>query len=428
MVRQRAAANPFSSPAGSPSKRSRNALSTSELASPSRTNASFVSSSAVFRTPQHSDAVPVSTILSHVEIVSPSSLPDPSNPIISASQQSPTPTFLCRRVYDVKPVPGASFWGEIEWDEHREKAVGWYESTMEIVERREGTRERDVAQDGWDVEAVMEDSESESENEEERVRRHRRAEKARATKERKAKEREERRAAQGAMSESDASSDDQDDDDAFVSCAIPLTLCQLVDHPLPQNDRDSASSDSDSDSHGDDSDEGSASDDDRASRTSTKRKPLRERQPTASSTVRKAAATRAKRSGPATSAATGRAAKRRKFASSGKASSGPSSHNALPPLIQSVHLASLTPFERAKALLHVSATPESLPCREDQREQIRQFIGDAVLGRSGGCLYVHGVPGTGKTATVHSVVRELQNDEVRGGHAFQRQTFFADWC
>ena len=28
---------------------------------------------------------------------------------------------------------------------------------------------------------------------------------------------------------------------------------------------------------------------------------------------------------------------------------------------------------------------------------------------------IHGVPGTGKTATVHSVVRELQNDTVSSG-------------
>ncbi|BGO89446.1 hypothetical protein NBRC10512_006633 [Rhodotorula toruloides] len=398
VVRQRAAANPFSSPAGSPSKRSRDAGSTSAVSSPSRTNSAFVSSSAVFRTPQHSDPIPVSTILSHAEIFSPSSLPDPSNPTITASQQSPIPTFLCRRVYDVKPIPGASFWGEIDWDEHRLKAVEWYESTMGMVERKEGGREKDVAQDGWDVEAVMEDSESESEDEEERKRRRKRAEKARATRERKEKEREERRAASGAVSESEGSSDEEDEEDAF-------------------KDRDSSSSDSESGTAGDESEDGSASEDESASRTPTKRKPLRERQASAASSSRKTAATRLKRTRPATSAATGRAAKRRKFASSGKTSSD-SAHNALPPLLQSAHLASLTPFERAKALLHVSATPESLPCREDQREQIRQFIGDAVLGRSGGCLYVHGVPGTGKTATVHSVVRELQNDEDMDGFAF----------
>ncbi|BGP22671.1 origin recognition complex subunit 1 [Rhodotorula toruloides] len=395
VVRQRAAANPFSSPSGSPSKHSRMTGSTSAVPSPSRTNPSFVSSSAVFRTPQHSDPVPVSTILSHAEIFSPSSLPDTT---ITASQQSPIPTFLCRRVYDVKPIPGASFWGEIEWDEHRMKAVEWYESTMGMVERKEGGREREVAQDGWDVEAVLEESESESEDQQERERRRRRAEKARATRKRTEKTREERGAQHGAASESEASSDEEDEEGAF-------------------NDRDSASSDSDTGLEGDESDDGSASDLDRVSRTPTKRKPLHERQPSAASSSRKTAATRAKRTRPATSAATGRAAKRRKFASFGKSSSD-ASHNALPPLLESARLASFTPFERAKALLHVSATPESLPCREDQREQIRQFIGDAVLGRSGGCLYIHGVPGTGKTATVHSVVRELQNDEDMDAFSF----------
>lgn len=34
-------------------------------------------------------------------------------------------------------------------------------------------------------------------------------------------------------------------------------------------------------------------------------------------------------------------------------------------------------------------------------------------------LDIHGVPGTGKTATVHSVVRDLQQDEVRFSFRFQ---------
>ncbi|ORY37703.1 P-loop containing nucleoside triphosphate hydrolase protein, partial [Leucosporidium creatinivorum] len=68
------------------------------------------------------------------------------------------------------------------------------------------------------------------------------------------------------------------------------------------------------------------------------------------------------------------------------------------------------PFSQAQALLHVSATPEFLPCREKQREEISGILGDGIISGSGTCLYIHGVPGTGKTATVHSVVRELQKD------------------
>mgnify|MGYP001567010366 CR=1 FL=1 len=46
----------------------------------------------------------------------------------------------------------------------------------------------------------------------------------------------------------------------------------------------------------------------------------------------------------------------------------------------------LCKFERAKALLHVSATPERLPRREEEREKIRTLLGDAILGQTGTCL------------------------------------------
>lgn len=167
ILRQRATANPFSSPAASPTKRSRNDVIT---ASPARARsvmgsaASQLSAAALFRTPQHSDPVPVSAIVSHAEVFSPSSLPDPTNPVITAQQQRPIPTFLCRAVYDVKPIPGASFWGDLNWDEHRQVAVQWYHRTMDA---KEVTR----AVDGWDVEAFMEESEEEdSEDERERKR------------------------------------------------------------------------------------------------------------------------------------------------------------------------------------------------------------------------------------------------------------------
>lgn len=90
-----------------------------------------------------------------------------------------------------------------------------------------------------------------------------------------------------------------------------------------------------------------------------------------------------------------------------------------------------TAFEVAKARLHVSAVPDTLPCREDEFEQVRGHtthalgprIADAALPvwshaalrqirasveavireGNGTCIYVSGVPGTGKTATVHQV-------------------------
>ncbi|KAE8234287.1 hypothetical protein CF326_g665 [Tilletia indica] len=71
------------------------------------------------------------------------------------------------------------------------------------------------------------------------------------------------------------------------------------------------------------------------------------------------------------------------------------------------YLASLTPQQRAKRLLHVGLTPDKLPCREGEFQQIYTSVEDALQERVGQCIYVSGVPGTGKTATVRSVVREL---------------------
>ncbi|CAK9782561.1 P-loop containing nucleoside triphosphate hydrolase protein [Cutaneotrichosporon oleaginosum] len=66
------------------------------------------------------------------------------------------------------------------------------------------------------------------------------------------------------------------------------------------------------------------------------------------------------------------------------------------------------PYERALRLLHVGATPESLPCREDEFVDVLTRLEEGVETGGGGCLYIAGVPGTGKTATVHAVVKELK--------------------
>ena len=83
---------------------------------------------------------------------------------------------------------------------------------------------------------------------------------------------------------------------------------------------------------------------------------------------------------------------------------------ARPPKISSLSLEEinrLSPQERAKRLLHVGATPDHLPCREEQYEEIMACVEDAVQEGIGGCVYVSGVPGTGKTATVREVIRSL---------------------
>ncbi|MCD7457200.1 Origin recognition complex, subunit 1 [Datura stramonium] len=70
----------------------------------------------------------------------------------------------------------------------------------------------------------------------------------------------------------------------------------------------------------------------------------------------------------------------------------------------------LTELEKAKATLLLATLPKSLPCRTKEMEEITTFIKGAIcddqcLGR---CLYIHGVPGTGKTMSVLAVMRSLR--------------------
>uniref|UniRef100_A0A8C9A9P5 Origin recognition complex subunit 1 n=1 Tax=Prolemur simus TaxID=1328070 RepID=A0A8C9A9P5_PROSS len=81
------------------------------------------------------------------------------------------------------------------------------------------------------------------------------------------------------------------------------------------------------------------------------------------------------------------------------------------PQIRNRNLAAQEPtsvLEQARLRLHVSAVPESLPCREQEFQDIYNFVESKLLDHTGGCMYISGVPGTGKTATVHEVVRCLQ--------------------
>ncbi|KAI9034392.1 P-loop containing nucleoside triphosphate hydrolase protein [Hyaloraphidium curvatum] len=73
-----------------------------------------------------------------------------------------------------------------------------------------------------------------------------------------------------------------------------------------------------------------------------------------------------------------------------------------------------TPFEKAREALHVAAVPKALPCREREFEEIESYVEEAILDGSGSCIYISGVPGNGKTATVTRVIDSLQEKSERG--------------
>ncbi|KAH9329417.1 hypothetical protein KI387_001525, partial [Taxus chinensis] len=68
-------------------------------------------------------------------------------------------------------------------------------------------------------------------------------------------------------------------------------------------------------------------------------------------------------------------------------------------------------LDRVKSTLMLAASPGSLPCRNKEIDEITGFVtgalaaGNQCLGR---CLYIHGVPGTGKATTVLSVMKNLR--------------------
>ncbi|XP_072997176.1 origin of replication complex subunit 1-like isoform X1 [Typha latifolia] len=75
-----------------------------------------------------------------------------------------------------------------------------------------------------------------------------------------------------------------------------------------------------------------------------------------------------------------------------------------------------TDLEKAKATLLLATLPKSLPCRNKEMEEITSFVKGAIsndqcLGR---CLYIHGVPGTGKTMSVLAVMRKLRSEVGTG--------------
>ena len=66
-----------------------------------------------------------------------------------------------------------------------------------------------------------------------------------------------------------------------------------------------------------------------------------------------------------------------------------------------------SPFALARTTLHVSSVPLTLPCRTTEFSTVYTHLEAAITSGTGTCIYISGVPGTGKTATVREVVSQL---------------------
>lgn len=66
-------------------------------------------------------------------------------------------------------------------------------------------------------------------------------------------------------------------------------------------------------------------------------------------------------------------------------------------------------LQKACTKLQLSAVPSQLPCREVERKRVMEFVESAIVKGGLGCAcYISGMPGMGKTATVHEVLRKLK--------------------
>ncbi|KAL0141590.1 P-loop containing nucleoside triphosphate hydrolase protein [Mucor lusitanicus] len=69
-----------------------------------------------------------------------------------------------------------------------------------------------------------------------------------------------------------------------------------------------------------------------------------------------------------------------------------------------------TMYQKAKAVFRRTAIPSRLIGRGDEREQMLSFWKEHVLANKPGCLYISGMPGTGKTAMLTEVIRRMEDD------------------
>ncbi|KAJ5628209.1 hypothetical protein N7490_010437 [Penicillium lividum] len=75
-----------------------------------------------------------------------------------------------------------------------------------------------------------------------------------------------------------------------------------------------------------------------------------------------------------------------------------------------------TVYSQARQLFARGATSGRLVGRESEREKVSNFIEDCVESQKGGCLYISGPPGTGKSAMVNEVCQDMDLSNVKVSH------------
>lgn len=69
----------------------------------------------------------------------------------------------------------------------------------------------------------------------------------------------------------------------------------------------------------------------------------------------------------------------------------------------------LNDYDRACDKLQLNAIPDTLPCRDNERKLIEDYLKNGLNNKgSSSSLYISGMPGTGKTATTLEVIKSLQ--------------------